>query len=97
MRKLMPVLMLLVSLFACKDSIQNSDKQKDMTRGSSPPNSMTATDQQNYGAATQAGDGNAPQDPSHTQNLTNPSPSTPTPQARPSNEKTQPNQGNPKE
>jgi hypothetical protein len=81
MRKLLPVLVLLASLFACQDSPQNSDKQKEMTQGSSPANGTTATDQQNYGAGTQASNPKAEQNPSHTDNLTNPSPTTPTPQA----------------
>jgi hypothetical protein len=81
MAKLAIILVLLCSVLACKDSTQNSDKQKDMTRGSGPENGTTATDQQNYGAGNQVSSPSAQQNPSHTDNLTTPSPQTPNPQA----------------
>jgi hypothetical protein len=80
MRKLVPVLILLSSLLACRDSVQNSDKQKDMTRGSGPENGTSATDQQNYGAGKNASNSNAQKDPGHTDNLTNSPGTVPNPQ-----------------
>ncbi|HWR17332.1 MAG TPA: hypothetical protein VN577_21055 [Terriglobales bacterium] len=79
MLRVLAALILVASLFGCSDTIQNSDKQKDMTQGSSPTNSTTATDQQNYGAATS--DKTQQKSSQPTDNLTTPNPTTPDPQA----------------